>query len=44
MNAYIGVPGFLTFFAMLVLTQFLWRLVAIRFADAPLGKAMAFIN
>lgn len=44
MNAYIGVPGFLTFAAMSIIFGYVWRLVAIRFADTQIGKAMAFIN
>jgi hypothetical protein len=44
MSAYIGIPGILTFAAMSVIFGFLWRLAAIRLADTPVGKAMAFIN
>jgi hypothetical protein len=44
MNVHIGVPEFLSFAAMSVIFGFIWRLIAIKFADSNLGKAMAFIN
>lgn len=44
MNAYIGIPGFLTLAAMVTIFNLLWRLAAVKLADSPIGKAMAFIN
>lgn len=43
MHVHIGMPEFVQFVAMLALAGFLWRSVAARLSDSPVGKAMAFI-
>lgn len=44
MKLFVGVPQAISFLCMLIIVQFGWRVVAIRLADTPVGKAMAFIN
>jgi hypothetical protein len=43
MHVHIGLPEVVQFVAMLALIGFLWRSVAGRLSDNPIGKAMAFI-
>lgn len=43
MRLNVGLPEVVQFTAMLALVGFLWRSIASRLADSPIGKAMAFI-
>jgi hypothetical protein len=43
MHMHIGAAEFAQFLCMLIITGFLWRSLAAKLADSPVGKAMAFI-
>lgn len=43
MHLYVSLASFLCFAAMVVIFGFLWRSLAARWSDNPVGQAMAFI-
>lgn len=44
MHVHASALDFLIFAAMTVIFGFIWRLMAAKWADRPMGKAMAYIN
>jgi hypothetical protein len=44
MHVHASALDFLVFVAYSIIFGFFWRLMAARWADKPLGKAMAFVN
>lgn len=43
MHVHVGVPEFLAALSYMVIAGFLWRSLAARLADHPVGQAMAYI-
>lgn len=43
-HVHVSAISFLIVAAYVVILQFFWRLAAARWADRPVGKAMAFLN
>ncbi len=44
MHLHVSAMSFLVTAAYVVILQFFWRLAAVRWADRPMGKALAFLN
>jgi hypothetical protein len=43
-HVHVSALGFLITAAYVIILQFFWRLAAARWADRPIGKALAFLN
>lgn len=43
-HVHVSALGFLIVAAYVVILQFFWRLAMARWADRPIGKALAFLN